>query len=58
MQAPLEGGLGGVEEDSLMSLLFNSDVNRIGDRDCRHIIGGGWLRGKRVKMGINQKSSD
>ena len=37
-----------------MLLLLNSDDNKIGDRGCRHISGGGWQGVKRVEMGINQ----
>ena len=41
-----------------MSLLLNLDENKIGDRGCRHISGGGWPRVKRVDMGINQNISE
>ena len=40
-----------------MSLLLNSGYNKIGDRGCRHISGGGWPRMKGVGMGINQNIS-
>ena len=51
---PLEGGLGRVEGYSHMSLLFNLDKNKIGDRGCRHISGGVWLLIKGVDMRIVQ----
>ena len=37
-----------------MLLLLNSGWNKIGDRGCRHIGGGGWPRVKVVYIGINQ----
>ena len=40
-----------------MSLLLNLGLNIIGDRGCRHISGGGWLRVKRVGMRKNQNIS-
>ena len=41
-----------------MSLIFNSDGNKIGDRGCQYIGGGGWLRMKEVGVGICLNSSD
>ena len=40
-----------------MSLLLNLGSNNIGDRGCRYISGGGWLRVEGVVMGINQNIS-
>ena len=40
-----------------MSLIRNSDRNKIGDRGCRHISWGGWLGMKGVGMRINQNIS-
>ena len=40
-----------------MSLLLNSGWNKIGDRGCRHIGGGGWPRVKEVYMGIHHNMS-
>ena len=41
-----------------MSLLLNSAGNKIGDRGCRHISGGAWLRVEGVYMGIHQNISE
>ena len=58
MQAPLEGGLGGVGSDKPKLLLLNSDSNKIGDRGCRYIGVGGWLLVRGVVIGIIQNISD
>ena len=57
MQAPLEGGLGGVGGGSHMSLLLNLGSNTIGDNGCQHISVRGWLGLKRVDMGNSQNIS-
>ena len=54
MQAPLEGGLGAAGGDKPMSFLLNSAFNKIGDRGCRHINGGAFLRVRGVQMSNNQ----
>ena len=41
-----------------MSFLLNSDRNKIGDRGCRYISGGGWLRVKVVGMRIHRNISE
>ena len=38
--------------------MIRLDKNKIGDRSCRHISRGGWLRVIRVYMGINQNISE
>ena len=50
--------MGGAGGDKPRSLLLNSGWNKIGDRGCRHINGGGWLQVKVVHMSIQNILGD
>ena len=48
--------MGKPERILLCHCSLTSGWNKIGDRGCRHINRGGWLRVKGVGMGINQNN--